>query len=263
VSDVTQDPYADWPNRESLVADGATVMWWSRSDTDRDGLPWADGAVRPDGVDVATCADAVLRELSGWALSTDDRDLAAALEGRHARVLRSALSMSLALTDEPVLRGVPDRISIGALTPEDLTERAEEIGAVAFRAYRGGDQGWDGEGDASASMRGAAAGQVLGPLLDSSVLATRGDAVVGACLIVDRAGGPPHGGAWVLDIFRDPDDPVAGVGGAMLAHAARSLRSVGIAALSLVVSADNEPAIALYRSLGFEDHGHSRTLALP
>jgi ribosomal protein S18 acetylase RimI-like enzyme len=259
---VSRDPLANWPNRQTLSAGDTTVLWWSRGDTDRDGRPWADGAVRPEGVDVADCADVVLRELSGWALSTDDSQLAQALQGRHARLLRSALSLSLPLTEEPALRGVPDRISLGALTPDALVDQAEQIGAVALRAYRGQD-GWPDAMAAAASMRKAARGEVLGPLLDSSVLATRGDTVVGACLITDRTGVPPFGGPWVLDIFRDPDDPARGVGAAMLAHAARSLRSVGLAALSLVVTADNEPALALYRSLGFEEHGHSWTLVLP
>jgi ribosomal protein S18 acetylase RimI-like enzyme len=256
------DPLAHWPARQALSAGDTTVLWWSRAETDRDGLAWADGAVRPPGVDVADCADVVLRELSGWALSTDDAELAQTLQGRHARLIRAAISMSLPLTEEPALRGVPDRISLGALTPDALADRAEEIGAVALRAYRGQD-GWPDAMAAAASMRKAANGEVLGPLLDSSVLATRGDTVVGACLVTDRTGEPPSGGPWVLDIFRDPDDPARGVGAAMLAHAARSLRSVGLAALSLVVTADNEPALALYRDLGFEEHGHSWTLSLP
>jgi ribosomal protein S18 acetylase RimI-like enzyme len=259
---MAQDPLGDWPNRETLTTDGTTVLWWSRGDADRDGLPWADGAVRPDGVDVADCAEAVLRDLSGWALSTSDQELVRALEAHRARVLRSALSMSLPLTEEPALRGVPDHISLGALTAGDLAERADEIGAGAFRAY-GSDHGWVDATEAAAFMRRAAAGEVLGPLLDSSVVATRGEAIVGACLVTNREGEPPFGGPWLLDIFRDPDDPAKGIGGAMLAHAGRSLRSVGLAALSLAVSAENEQAVALYRSLGFEQLGQSWTLALP
>ena len=257
-----RDPLAHWPDRRALTRDGRAVLWWSRADTDRDGMDWADGAVRPRDVAVADCADAVLRELGGWALSTEDADLVSALQGRDARVLRAALSMSLPLTEEPELRGVPDHLSVGSLTAGVLQERAAEIGGVAFRAA-GAGQGWPDEAAAAESMRRAAAGQALGPLLDSSVLATRGKAVVGACLITDRPGQPPFGGPWVLDIFRDPEDPSRGTGGAMLAHAARSLRSVGLAALSLVVTADNDRAIALYRAMGFEDHGQSWTLALP
>jgi ribosomal protein S18 acetylase RimI-like enzyme len=260
---MTTDPLGHWPNRETLsAADGSTVLWFTRADSDREGLPWADGALRPEGVNLADCADVVLRELSGWAVSTDDVDLARALEGRHARVLRAALSMSLPLVEESPLRGVPDRVSLGTLTADGLAERADEIGSVAFRAH-GAAEGWADESAAAASMRRAAAGEVLGPLLDSSVIATRGDAVVGACLVTDRPGEPPDGGPWVLDVFRDPDDTAAGIGGAMLTHAARSLRSVGLAALSLAVTSGNERAIGLYRSLGFVEHGQSWTLALP
>jgi GNAT superfamily N-acetyltransferase len=260
---MTSDPLAHWPDRETLTStDGTTVLWFTRAAGDREGLPWVDGAVRPEGVDLADCADAVLREFGGWAVSTEDVDLARALEGRHARVMRAALSMSLPLVEESPLRGVPDRISLGTLTADGLAERADEIGAVAFRAH-GGDEGWADASAAVASMRKAAAGEALGPLLDSSVIATRDDTVVGACLITDRPGEPPSGGPWVLDVFRDPDEPATGIGGAMLTHAARSLRSIGLAAMSLAVTSDNQRAIGLYRSLGFVEHGQSWTLALP
>lgn len=259
---MVHDPLAHLPNRQALSADGSTVLEYRRADFDRKGRAWADEAVRPDGVDLADCADAVLRGLAGWAFSTDDADLVRALEGRHARVLRSAVSMSWPLSSEPELRGVPDHISLGPLDAKALADQADAIAAVAFRAYADAS-GWADQAAAATWMRRTADGESLGPLLDSSVLATRGDTVVGACLVTDRAGEPPSGGPWVLDIFRDPGDPAKGVGGAMLAHAARSLRSVGLGALSLAVITDNEPAIALYRSLGFEEHGRSWTLALP
>ena len=260
---MTSDPLGHWPDRETLTsADGSTLLWFTRAPGDREGLPWVDGAARPQGVALADCTDAVLSEFGGCAVSTDDVDLARALEGRHARVMRAALAMSLPLTEEPPLRGVPDHVSLGTLTADGLAERADEIGEVAFRAH-GTDEGWADASAAATSMRKAAAGEALGPLLDSSVIATRDDAVVGACLITDRPGEPPSGGPWVLDVFRDPDDPATGVGGAMLTHAARSLRSVGLAALSLAVTSGNERAIGLYRSLGFVEHGQSWTLALP
>lgn len=256
------DPLAHAANRETLTTDGTPVLWWSRADTQLEGRPRAEGGIRPAGVHVADCAETVLHELSGWVLSTEDEELVHALEGHRARVLRSTLSMSLTLVDEPALRGVPDRISLGPLNAKALAEQADEIATVAFRAH-GSDTRWTDQPGAVAWMRRTADGEVLGPMLDSSVLATRGDVIVGACLITDRAGDPPHGGPCVLDIFRDPDDPAPGVGGAMLAHATRSLRSVGLAALSLVISADNEPAIALFRSLGFAELGRSWTVELP
>jgi ribosomal protein S18 acetylase RimI-like enzyme len=104
---------------------------------------------------------------------------------------------------------------------------------------------------------------VLGPLLDCSALATRDDRVVGACLVVDRAGNPPDGGPWVLDVFRDPADPARGIGAAMLSQAARSARAASLPALSLAVTHENSAARAVYERLGFADLGESWTLALP
>ena len=155
----------------------------------------------------------------------------------------------LDLLTEPPLAAVPDGISVRGLSAAELAEATRDVGAAALRAH--GDRRWRNEADAAAAMAGVAGGQVAGPLLDCSVLATRDGAVAGACLVVDKPGEPPPGGPWLLDVFRDPDDPARGIGAAMLAYAARSARSASLAAITAEVDESDERARAFLARLGF------------
>jgi ribosomal protein S18 acetylase RimI-like enzyme len=83
-------------------------------------------------------------------------------------------------------------------------------------------------------------------LLDASGVAVDGDAVVGAILVSElHEVGPPLGGPWVMEVFRDPRYP--GVGRALLE---RALARVEGPALGLTVTEGN-PARRLYERLGF------------
>ncbi len=62
---------------------------------------------------------------------------------------------------------------------------------------------------------------------------------------------PPE--AELLSIGVDPSRRRHGLGRALLAHAARDLAAGGSAVMFLDVAADNDPALALYRALGFQD----------
>ena len=157
--------------------------------------------------------------------------------------------MRLDLGSEPPLAAVPDGISLRALPAGELAQAAGAVGAVALAAY--GGRRWRSEADARAAMAGVAGGQLLGPLLDCSVLASRGDVVVGACLVIDKAGGPSQAGPWLLDVFRDLEDPARGVGAAMLAQAARSARSVSLPTITAEVGLGDERARSLLSGLGF------------
>ena len=106
-------------------------------------------------------------------------------------------------------------------------------------------------------------GEILGPMIPESRIALADGAIVGACLVVDRPGIPPHGGPWVVDIFRDPDSRAQGIGTALLTSVLAAGREAGLPGLSLVVTHDNERAHRLYRHLGFVDVQESWTLTLP
>ena len=62
---------------------------------------------------------------------------------------------------------------------------------------------------------------------------------------------PPE--AELLSIGVDPAVRRGGVGRALLQHAAHDLMQGGGAVMFLDVAADNDPALALYRALGFQD----------
>jgi len=62
---------------------------------------------------------------------------------------------------------------------------------------------------------------------------------------------PPE--SELLSIGVSPDRRRSGLGRAILAHAARELMQSGGTLMFLDVAADNTPALALYRSLGFQD----------
>jgi hypothetical protein len=113
-------------------------------------------------------------------------------------------------------------------------------------------------------MRKAAAGEVLGPLLAASTVALGpGDAVLGACLVVDREGPIPDGGPWILDVFRDPTIPLAGVGFNLIGGSMHALADVGAPALGLVVTHANAHARQVYARLGFTSVSESWTVTLP
>lgn len=257
------DPYADWPDRTQLSGpDGRRMLAFSRTHDERADLDWADGAWRPPDVSAEDAAAEALDALPGWLLSTGDTELVEVLRRRGALERRHAHLMSLELLREPPLAGVPDGISVARLDADELRELADQIGAVAHAAHGDDGQGWESAESAGRDMRRYADGEVLGPLLDCSVRASRGDRVVGACLVVDRDGDPPYGGPWILDIVRDPAERVRGIGAAMLAQTARSARSAGLRALGLVVDHDNERARGLYARMGFDDLEESWTLLL-
>lgn len=101
-------------------------------------------------------------------------------------------------------------------------------------------------------------GAELGPLLcHASALAMRDGYVCGGILVVDR----PDEGAWVCDIWRDPDPDYAGTGAALLAWAASRLD--GYPSLGLVVTVGNEAALRAYQRIGFTIESTAWTVRLP
>jgi ribosomal protein S18 acetylase RimI-like enzyme len=185
---------------------------------------------------------------------------AGATERRHTHTMSRSLTEPLPTTEEtgPDLRVEP-------LTAAQVDRHALVLGALNVRAYPTGhpDALDEDEAGAVSQLRAIARGELLGMMMTESRVALVANRIAGACLVVDRPGEPPHAGPWVIDIFRDPDCPVRGVGTALLAAALRATADAGLPALSLAVSHDNTPARRLYSRLGFIEADESWTLALP
>nr|MBA3266494.1 GNAT family N-acetyltransferase [Nocardioidaceae bacterium] len=65
-----------------------------------------------------------------------------------------------------------------------------------------------------------------------------------------------------IDIFRDPDSPLGGIGRALLVDILAAAQADGLPALSLAVSSSNRRARRLYADLGFEVAEESWTLVV-
>jgi ribosomal protein S18 acetylase RimI-like enzyme len=257
------DPLAAWPNRQVLVVSGQRMLAYSRYER-IDGQPWADGVWVPPDVDVNAATELAIDSWPGWVCSSGDERVVRSLRARGATELRHAHQMTHRLTDLP--RPASDGFIVESLDAQTLAASSYEIGATAWHAYPPGhpDHEWADVAAAQCSMRNTAAGEVLGPMLAASTVARDHDnAVLGACLIVDREGPVPDGGPWILDVFRDPSTRYAGVGSALIGGSMRVLARAGAPALGLVVTHANTRARQVYERLGFVPVSQSWTVTLP
>ncbi len=265
-SGIDGDPHADWPDRTTISDEaGLLTLVFSASQSSRDATPWADGVWVPPTVPTTRAVALALASLPGWIVSTADRALATALLVAGASERRHAHSMTTSLT-EPVSAAVqaPD-VRVEPLSAAQLDRHALSLAEISRRASLAGRAGSVAIDEALAvsELRAVGRGEILGPMIPESRIALADGAIVGACLVVDRPGIPPHGGPWIVDIFRDPDSEIRGIGTALLTRVMAAGREAGLPGLSLVVTHDNERAHRLYRHLGFVDVQESWTLTLP
>lgn len=246
------------------AGDGRLLFVFSATEDDYSGRRWADGVWRPDDVPVAEAVATICRAFPGWAVSTSDVELAQSLVGARAETLRHAHAMSHDLQTLPD-RSAPAGLEIEAVDAQRLAAEADRVGPALAAAYPPGhpDHRHGSASEAAAAIRRVAAGQVLGPLLPVSVLASQAGVIVGGCLVVAREGLPPDGGPWVLDVFRHPGLAAPRTGRAMLVEALHRAREAQLPALSLAVSHENAGPRKLYEDVGFTDVSQSRTLAIP
>lgn len=258
------DPHADWPDRTTLSDGSGVSLVFSRSESVRGSAPWADGVWAPSSVNRERAADLALAAMPGWIFSTSDEALVKALLDAGASKRRHAHSMSRALPG-PAEPPTADDVRIEPISPAQVDRHALRLGAIMRRAYPPGhpDALEGDEAAAVSQVRAIARGELLGPMLTESQVGLFDGDIVGACLVVERTGDPPHGGPWVIDIFRDPDCPARGVGTSLLSRALAAVREAGLSGLSLVVSHENAPARRLYSRLGFTEVDESWTLVLP
>ena len=261
------DPLSHWPDRTELLDDeGRTVLVYTLSEDARNGRPWADGVWRPSDVALADAVSESTRQLPGYAASTSDAELAEAWQAAGAEALRHAHVMSHDLAGiEALQSGASQELHTHRLTRAQLLRHQARIGTLMMMAYPPGhpDHRFTTVEHAARSVRMVANDEVLGPFLDVSQVAVLDHTLIGAALVVNRAGTSPEGGPWVLDIFRDPASPAKRVGRALLLAVLSAARQSGLPSITLVVSHTNTNAIALYTSLGFVDREESWTVGLP
>ncbi len=265
MADLDGDPFHDWGDRTPLRDDdGRLLLVYSKTQSTRGGKPWADGAWRPDGVPPEDAVRASLKALPGWAISTSDRDLVAAFAIVDAAVLRHAHAMSHDLSD---IVSVPatDGLRLEPFSAAQLDRHVSRLAELNFAAYPPDhpDHGNATVEKTVSELRAIGRGQVLGPMMGQSHIALHDGEIVGACIVVDREGSAPEGGPWVIEIFRDPESTVRGIGRSLMTAVLTDAKKSGLASVSLVVSHSNTRAFQLYESLGFTDAVQSWTLAVP
>lgn len=268
------DPFADRSGRIPLYdAAGALVLVYTSSSSPRSHRPWADDVWRPRSIPTTTAVECALGALGGWRFSTSDSALADALRSAGAGLERCALTMTHDLAEvapaEPCLAKPPPKVRVEVLTPAQLARHADRLGSLNHAAYaclpdwRQRDEQAVNEQTAVDQLRAIARGRLLGPMLPVSTVALDGQQLAGACLVVEREGGPPFGGPWIIDLFVDPVASSRGIGRALLGATLAAARTAGLDGLSLVVTRTNARAHRLYWATGFREAGTSWTLTLP
>jgi GNAT superfamily N-acetyltransferase len=258
------DPHANWPDRTPLYDDGRLVLVFSLAESLRGGRPWADVAWRPPDVAPETAADAALTTLAGYAFSTGDAALVELLAAAGATEMRHAHGMSHALSDIPDLV-TPAGLDVSRLSAAELEQESAALGALNAAAYPPGHPDHEhADGDEAARQLIAfARGEILGPYSDASTVARLDGRLAGACIVVDSKSAPPKGGPWIVDVFRDPDIGVHGVGAAMICASLRLAREAEASSVGLAVTHANTQAFEVYKQVGFADVAETWTLALP
>jgi GNAT superfamily N-acetyltransferase len=258
------DPFSAWGTRTSLYDGDELALVFTLEEMLRSGRPWADIAWRPDGVPPDRAAEVALSTLGGYAFSTVDPALVEALAARGATELRHAHAMTHPLEVVPEI-ALPEGAVVERLAGAALDRLADRLGSLHVAAYPPEHPDHEHAEAASAAreLRAFAAGEILGPFLDVSTVARVDGVLAGACIVVGRAGEPPDAGPWIVDVFRDPELGVKGLGAALIAGSLTAARDDGLAGVGLAVTHANQTAYDVYRRLGFVDTAEAWTLALP
>lgn len=140
--------------------------------------------------------------------------------------------------------GAGPAAGIRPFTPTDVVP----LGALMLRAYRGGvDDEGETEDDAIEEVRRTVAG-AYGRFVPECSMVREHDGQPIAAVLVTRHEGRP----FVAFTFTDPRFVNRGHAAACFQAAMRELFARGERELRLDVTAANEPAMHLYRKLGFE-----------
>jgi GNAT superfamily N-acetyltransferase len=147
---------------------------------------------------------------------------------------------------EPRPGDLPVGITVRAANATDR----DQLAALMLDAYRGtiDFDGTETLDVALAEVDGWLAGESGAPLLEHSLVAASGRAIVGAALLTMFEGLP-----LVAYTYTAPSWKGRGVSTALLRRSMASLAAAGFERVALFVTAGNEPAERIYERLGFRD----------
>ncbi|MER7756180.1 GNAT family N-acetyltransferase [Kitasatospora sp. NPDC097643] len=238
--------------------DGVPVVRYLRDE--REGRPWADLLEVLDAGSAVDPVEYVRTELAGWVVSGTP-EFGRRLLDHGATVLRHAHTLRRSLIADQ-----PPADWVGAALREGLRAApCDRAPGELFEAWRaafgpGHVDRFTGDDERALAERlvPLLAGEAIGPVLPSSVLAVDAeDRVVAGVVLTDRDGVP-----WVADVFRHPVRGYRGLGADLLRLALADAAERGLGQVQLTVTEGN-PACRLYESLGFRLLTTGLTVIMP
>lgn len=244
----------DEQSNEELLVGGVPVLSFVPF---RQTHPTADEAVAM--ADLGVVVPAVLKQLPGFWFSSPDDRLTDALIAAGAATVRHSHLMGCDVTrDRP-------RAEVGAVSVVAIDGPSIALAELSVRAYPFSHVDFETTvaSEAQGDIDRLLSGGLIGPFMPSVSGMVTDDGRPVAALIVNRMPASPVAvGPWVSELFRDPDPAYRGLGTVLLDRAIRTLGANGGLSLSLAVTEGN-PAIAVYRRLGFEMVTSRRKLLIP
>ncbi len=254
-----------------LDEDGTRLGW---TVLDRRGHPTrAEPLVRSPDVPAPQFAGVVTTELAGMRVATADEEVADELVAAGGELVRRA-SVMVAHPTQPVAIGdplpPPYEVAPFESVPHVSDELAVRLADTRLRAYPASHPDHvpaeAGHDAAVSSLRGLLDGSVLGPVHPelSAIVRTSGSGEpVGAIIVTTTtADAVWPGGPWIADLFVHPDHSGKGIGRRLLEHAMTACAHLALPRIGLAVTHSN-PAVGLYRRLGFIDLVRSWAIRLP
>jgi GNAT superfamily N-acetyltransferase len=156
-------------------------------------------------------------------------------------VSKKRIVMEIALT--PRTRSANPRVRV--VRPDDN----EALAILLFAAYRGtiDDEG-DSFADALHEIEKTWRGDYGRFLPECSYAVEEGEFLTSACLVTFFE---PHDAPLVVFLMTRPEAKRRGLARSLLERSMNALLATGYSRLTLVVTEGNDPALSLYRSLGF------------